>query len=448
MRSIPGSRLASLLSAGLLWLGGCNLPTPASQPLDPAGGSSSSSSTGSSNGTLSSSSSSSSGGPASTTSGSGSTSGSTSSTSSSGSSTSSATGGTSTSTTSCTDPTTDCPATGTACVVAVCSAGQCATNPAAAHTTCSDNGGTVCDGSGACVACRDAADCPATGNDCFAPTCINNQCGTQPVDASTPIRAQATGDCLLVVCDGSGGTTTVPDDTDVPVDTTLCTADSCASGNPVHTPLSGACSDNGGVVCADTTSPSAGTCVACNSNADCAGSPPRVCVSHLCVVVDCANFQQDGDETDEDCGGSCPPCVDGSACLVAADCVSQVCNGALLTCSAPDCGDNVQNGLESAIDCGGGTCPTCNDGDTCAQAADCTSGVCGNGPPSLCLTATCLDGVLNGGESALDCGAVCGTTLLCANGQTCNGAADCDSGFCSSGLCAPCVLDSDCATDE
>jgi hypothetical protein len=66
---------------------------------------------------------------------------------------------------------------------------------------------------------------------------------------------------------------------------------------------------------------------------------------------------RDGDETDVDCGGSCPACDDGSACVTQGDCASQVCAG--LVCQAPRCDDQIQNGDEAGIDCGGSACGFC-----------------------------------------------------------------------------------------
>src|SRR5262245_12952228 len=39
----------------------------------------------------------------------------------------------------------------------------------------------------------------------------------------------------------------------------------------------------------------------------------------------CTNGLKDGDETDTDCGGSCPACFPGSACRSFSDCNSSVC---------------------------------------------------------------------------------------------------------------------------
>ncbi|HEY1533710.1 MAG TPA: discoidin domain-containing protein [Polyangiaceae bacterium] len=56
-------------------------------------------------------------------------------------------------------------------------------------------------------------------------------------------------------------------------------------------------------------------------------------------------------------------------------------------------------------------------------------------PKSLsCATASCSDGVLNGSESAIDCGTGC---MGCATGQACTTGQDCDSGLCKSDVCVP-----------
>ncbi|MFW6197671.1 MAG: hypothetical protein ACOC5B_02285, partial [Myxococcota bacterium] len=39
----------------------------------------------------------------------------------------------------------------------------------------------------------------------------------------------------------------------------------------------------------------------------------------------CSNGAQDGDETDVDCGGTCPSCDTGATCAQGADCLSEIC---------------------------------------------------------------------------------------------------------------------------
>jgi hypothetical protein len=93
----------------------------------------------------------------------------------------------------------------------------------------------------------------------------------------------------------------------------------------------------------------------------------------------------------------------------------------------------VKNGDETARDCGG-SCVPCPDFSACKTAGDCSSLVC-NPNAGICLAATCDDGVLNADESDLDCGKSCGAK--CGLTRDCNVAADCQSGACEDGRCVP-----------
>ena len=61
--------------------------------------------------------------------------------------------------------------------------------------------------------------------------------------------------------------------------------------------------------------------------------------------------------------------------MAAGDCISGVC-GAGNTCSAPACDDNVTNGNETDEDCGGSCPDACDDGLSCDVDGDCKSLVC------------------------------------------------------------------------
>ncbi|MEM6292161.1 MAG: IgGFc-binding protein [Myxococcota bacterium] len=127
----------------------------------------------------------------------------------------------------------------------------------------------------------------------------------------------------------------------------------------------------------------------------------------------CVDGQQNGDETDVDCGGSCDEkCDDGEGCMVDDDCMSDAC-GDDGTCdpsgdtdSDPACDDGEQNGDETDVDCGNSCGPTCDDGEGCDDAADCVSGVCDE-DGMTCTAPTCDDGVQNGDEDGVDCGGSC-----------------------------------------
>jgi len=170
---------------------------------------------------------------------------------------------------------------------------------------------------------------------------------------------------------------------------------------------------------------------------------------HPTVGPTCTDGRLNGDETDVDCGGDCPPCQAGASCLVGGDCESDICDDG--ACLGASCFDGLQNGDESDVDCGGscaapcadglrcegiedcavssvcwelfcrpetcfdaggeplvsqcgGTCPRCPDGEPCATADDCQSGVCAG---DVCAAPTCSDGLRNGDETGVDCGGSC-----------------------------------------
>jgi hypothetical protein len=137
----------------------------------------------------------------------------------------------------------------------------------------------------------------------------------------------------------------------------------------------------------------------------------------------CSDGLQNGDESDVDCGGSCPgKCLAGQQCVEDADCETVVCEQE--KCVPDGCMDETKNEDESDVDCGG-SCPPCDPGEMCNDAADCKGGECEN---KVCQE-SCTDGVLNNGETGTDCGGFNGCGK-CGNGQPCGAAEDCESGFC------------------
>jgi hypothetical protein len=137
------------------------------------------------------------------------------------------------------------------------------------------------------------------------------------------------------------------DDADLPTNESQCTDPACSNGAPSNPPKADGttCNENGGKVCY------LGDCKECYDNAQCtgndtcggAGTPyecgcrPTACDALTCGfandtkcgggAISCNNNQQDGNETDVDCGGPQPPagtcsllCVDGKNCTVNTDC--------------------------------------------------------------------------------------------------------------------------------
>jgi hypothetical protein len=121
--------------------------------------------------------------------------------------------------------------------------------------------------------------------------------------------------------------------------------------------------------------------VGCTSAADCDGG---LCTAHFCVAATCTDGVKDGNETDVDCGGTCPACGTGAHCEKGSDCASLVCAGVpdgggtsdVGTCKAATCTDGVKNEGETDIDCGGTKCAPCAAGKACVAHTDCVSDGC------------------------------------------------------------------------
>src|SRR5204862_2537301 len=97
--------------------------------------------------------------------------------------------------------------------------------------------------------------------------------------AGTSAGADATGNCSKAVCDGVGGITSAPDNTDVPADDgNPCTDDVCSGGAPSHPTKSDGASctgPSGAKVCVGA------ACVQCAVRADCAGTD-TACRQFVC----------------------------------------------------------------------------------------------------------------------------------------------------------------------
>jgi formylglycine-generating enzyme len=202
----------------------------------------------------------------------------------------------------------------------------------------------------------------------------------------------------------------------------------------------------------------------------------------VCVPFSCANGVQDAGETGVDCGtaqcGACVTCTapPGSAdfcsryCLCTSgqgdcddnsECASGLVCGLAKgvqfglpsghdACVAPHCVNGVQDGGETGVDCGGPDCGSCivcpanNTASTCSATCRCPSGwgdcdgngqcatglVCGtalggqfglNPTFDVCVASHCTNGVMDGGETGIDCGgADCGTCPV-TGGSSCPG---------------------------
>lgn len=151
----------------------------------------------------------------------------------------------------------------------------------------------------------------------------------------------------------------------------------------------------------------------------------------------CTDGQQNGAETDIDCGGStCGKCALERACLFSADCADGVCIGR--RCVASSCQDGARTGGESDIDCGG-PCPACTAGQACESPSDCQSTVCAS---KVCAEASCSDATRNGTETDVDCGGAC--PACTADNALCQRNTDCARGVCIDGRCGVVSSGSEC----
>jgi hypothetical protein len=94
--------------------------------------------------------------------------------------------------------------------------------------------------------------------------------------------------------------------------------------------------------------------------------------------VDCGGSSTPGSD-------GAPPCAAGLHCLITSDCASLDCTGAVAAtsvsaavpgvCQPATCSDGIQNEGESDVDCGG-PCPPCAVGKACMQGTDCKTAAC------------------------------------------------------------------------
>jgi hypothetical protein len=188
---------------------------------------------------------------------------------------------------------TDMPTNGSVCDVASCVAGTPVLTPVTAGTSC----GTMksCNGTGSCVGCTAAADCPGTNTDCQTVTCSpGGVCGFAYTASGTATSSQTAGDCKQNVCNGSGGVSIVADNTDVPTAGT-CLTGVCSAGVPSTPPAAAGTTCSGGVC------NGAGVCGVCVPGAEreCCGLMSQACCEQEESYVGCPP------------GQICPPMLPG-----------------------------------------------------------------------------------------------------------------------------------------
>ena len=288
--------------------------------------------------------------------------------------------------------------------------------------------------------CSTPADCLQLPSACVYATCISGGCGFADVAKGAFVDPDPPGDCHHYQCDGAGNAVPVIDVSDVPVSEKPCFTNVCdpVTGNTQAMPVAAGtdCSNAAGGTRCD----NLGNCVDCLDATDCASG--KVCSAlNTCVapaMASCADGQKNQDETDVDCGGSCGPCALTKDCNVNADCASTFCDAlAPHRCLADHCTDHHTDSDETDVDCGG-SCPACQAFSSCSSNQDCQSGDCTSGNSAHCLPKTCSDGQLDSNETDLDCGG--GVCDGCALGKKCGEPFDCQSGGCDA-LSFTCIAD-------
>lgn len=280
----------------------------------------------------------------------------------------------------------DLPNDGQQCTQDVCTNGTPSFPALASGTVCSQNGGTLCNGTGACVQCLVAATCPGTDDECQTRTCVAGTCGVNFTAAGTPVASQIAGDCQVNQCNGSGVVVSAPSNGDVPVDGIECTNDVCTAGVPSNpnTNAGTACSQNGGTVCSGV-----GTCVACVVGSNCPGQDTE-CQTRSCSSFTCGfNFTAAGTSVASQTAGDCQV----SQCDGAGAIVNNIDNSDVPV-DANACTDNVCTaGVPSNPNTSAGT--SCGPGLSCDGNGACVGCVTGNDCPGVdnaCQTRTCVMG--------------------------------------------------------
>jgi hypothetical protein len=366
------------------------------------------------------------------------------------------------------------------CLSGVCTGGICGTPTCTDGVTNGRESGVDCGGQTMCPRCADGQTCTAS-SDCasgscdftmmrcatVAPTCsdgIQNSTetdvdcgGTNMAHICSPCadgkHCQVNRDCVSGVCTGGvcavatcsdgvrnggesgvdcGGPTACPR---CPigqgcVSAMDCVNANCDFGSMTCAATTASCSDgilNGSETDVDCggACPSCPNGAHCQLDADCAGGSCSAGICATATTFSCTDGVKDGDETDIDCGGSCPGCAFGGRCFVSTDCFSGVCDPMRRRCLG-SCTDGVLDGRETDVDCGFNACGvTCADGKQCVINNDCASNLCTGG---ICQTTSCTDGIRSGTETDVDCGGnVC---RACQAGQRCRAPTDCFNGQC------------------
>jgi hypothetical protein len=294
------------------------------------------------------------------------------------------------------------------CQTRTCIAGQCGNENAASGTTCDDNGGTFCNGLGACVQCLMNDDC-RVGEACEMGTCVPFSCTDLVLN----------GDETDIDC---GGSCLPCDNTKMCMDFSDC--------------VSGFCNN---LVCAPCAA--IGDCQTGNYCSSMVCTPQKADGQTCTVVDECLSGNcVDGVCCDTACGGLCEGCsmslsggTDGTCTPI------PLTQDPEMECTAPAyCQGNGTCGTcLYAVPPVGGTCPSICDGGCTNNVCtiNCTSSECQGTvtcPPGFACQVNC-SGNSSCENSNIFCPADHQCNISCSNTQACRNA----DLFCSTnGPCA------------
>ncbi|WP_428265177.1 RCC1 domain-containing protein [Haliangium sp.] len=313
--------------------------------------------------------------------------------------------------------------------------------------------------------CDDAENTAACDVDCTRPSCGDGFVNPAAGEQCDPPSESCSADCQRMSCDD--GVVDLGEECDEGgLDTATCDAD-CTRvrcGDGYRNPAVGEECDavgNTATCNADCTIAECGDGYANGSAGEqCDTAGDSTTCNADCTTSRCGDRyvnRADGETCDEGghdsptCDGDCtmPRCGDGWLNLHNAEAcddggMSAECDA---DCTIAECGDNYVNTAagEQCDDgngddgdaCVGCQNARCGDGHIRAGEEECDDGNLDNDDEctTLCTEPTCYDGIRDGGEADVDCGAVCGVS--CRMSQACEGPQDCVAGTCVAGRCTP-----------
>ncbi len=166
------------------------------------------------------------------------------------------------------------------------------------------------------------------------------------------------------------------------------------------------------------------------------------CSNGACLPAHCLNGTKDADETDVDCGGSCPACVVGKACQQATDCAGSNCVDGVC-CNPTNCFGTCRSCAQAKTGLPDGTCGPVTAGQQSTSGCVAAGQACSSS--GTCAPAHCFNGVKDGDETDVDCGGP--SCASCAVGNACTTSSDCSpttSDNCIDGVCCGRTCFGDC----